>query len=66
MSGAQFGRSCEGCAHVMPEAWAKGRTLYRCDAEGPRKGYVIGKERFLPYIPAWCPKQAFGAAGAEE
>lgn len=53
---ADFSRTCEGCELVLSEPWAKGKTGYRCGAPGPRRGYHIGTEHFLPYIPAWCPK----------
>lgn len=56
MIGADFSRTCEGCEHVATEPWAKGQTSYRCFAEGRCKGYTVGIERFLPYVPAWCPK----------
>ena len=56
MSGALYGRSCDGCEEVVTEPWAKGKTGFRCNAPGPRRGYTVGVERFLPYIPAWCPK----------
>lgn len=56
MSGADFSRTCEGCEHVVTEPWAKGQTGYRCFADGPRRGYTVGIERFFPYVPAWCPK----------
>ena len=56
MIGADFSRTCEGCEHVVTEPWAKGQTSYRCFAEGRCKGYTVGIERFLPYVPAWCPK----------
>ena len=32
-------------------------TAYRCFAPGPHRGYHIGTERLLPYIPAWCPER---------
>ena len=53
---ADFSRTCEGCEHIATEPWAKGQTGYRCFAEGPHRGYLVGVERFLPYVPAWCPK----------
>lgn len=53
---ADFSRTCEGCAELISEPWAKGKTGYRCGATGPRRGYTVGIERFFPYIPAWCPK----------
>lgn len=55
-AGADWSRTCEGCEHVKSEPWAKGKTAFRCFAPGPCRGYHIGTERFLPYIPAWCPK----------
>lgn len=54
--GADFSRTCEGCEHVLTEPGGKGKEVFRCFAEGPRKGYTVGFDRFLPYIPAWCPK----------
>ena len=53
---ADFSRTCEGCEKVVSEPWAKSQTGYRCFADGPRRGYTVGIERFFPYIPAWCPK----------
>lgn len=53
---ADFSRTCEGCAEIISEPWAKGKMGYRCGATGPRRGYTVGIERFFPYIPAWCPK----------
>lgn len=26
------------------------------NAPGQTCGYIVGIERFLPYVPAWCPK----------
>ena len=56
MIGADFSRTCEGCEHIITEPGGKGRKVFRCFAEGPYKGYTVGFDRFLPYIPAWCPK----------
>ena len=56
MSGPIYGRTCEGCEHVVTENWIKGKTAYRCNAPGPCKGYIVGQVRFLPYIPARCPE----------
>lgn len=56
MSGPIYGRTCEGCEHVIAEKWVKGKTAHRCNAPGPCRGYVAGQAYFLPYIPAWCPE----------
>jgi len=56
MSGADFSHTCEGCEHVVLETWGKGTPSYRCFAPGVCRGYIVGIERFNPYIPAWCPK----------
>ena len=56
MSGADFSRTCEGCEHVKTEEWTKNKICFRCFAPGRCYGYTVGIERFLPYIPAWCPK----------
>lgn len=56
MSGPIYGRTCEGCGHVIEEKWVKGKTAHRCNAPGPCRGYVVGQEHFIPYIPAWCPE----------
>lgn len=56
MSGPIYGRTCEGCEHVIAEKWVKGKTAHRCNAPGPCRGYVVGQEHFIPYIPAWCPE----------
>ena len=53
---ADYSRTCAGCETVFSEPWAKGKTAYRCGAPGRCRGYVVGVERFLPYIPGWCPK----------
>ncbi len=54
--GADFSRTCEGCVHIVDEPGGKGKTLARCNAPGPCRGYVVGDGRFLPYVPAWCPR----------
>lgn len=54
---ADFSRSCEGCENVRAESWGGGKICYRCFGPGRYKGYVVGVERFKPYIPAWCPKK---------
>ena len=51
-----YTRTCEGCEHVVSEAWVKDKLSYRCFAPGRCKGFIVGIERFNPYIPAWCPK----------
>lgn len=66
MSGADYSRTCEGCEHIITEHLAKGKPAYRCFAPGKCKGYVVGVERFLPYIPAWCPKIGGGLRSPEE
>ncbi len=53
--GADFSRTCEGCAHAVSEEGPKGEPWERCFALGPCRGYVVGNKRFLPYVPAWCP-----------
>ena len=55
--GADWSRTCEGCAHIRAEPAAKNGTWYRCFAPGPRCGYVMSDnaERFFPYVPAWYP-----------
>lgn len=63
MSGADFTRTCEGCEYIVTEEWSKGRDVFRCFHEGQNRGYMVGVERFLPYIPAWCPKLKEGAYG---
>lgn len=61
--GADWTRTCEGCGYVRAVPWpVKGSyrmetTAYRCFAPGPRQGCHIGTERFVPYIPAWCPER---------
>jgi hypothetical protein len=52
---ADFSRTCKGCGKVAEEEWAPGKVWQRCGASGPRRGYVVGNGRFLPYVPAWCP-----------
>ena len=54
--GADFSRTCEGCAHITAEDAGKGQLWHRCSAPGPRRGYTVSTAgRFLPYVPAWCP-----------
>lgn len=59
---ADFSRTCEGCEHAITEPWpVKGSyseetVAFRCFANGPRKGRVVGIGMFEPYVPAWCPK----------
>ena len=55
MVGADFTSTCEGCEHVVAESWIKDTLAYRCFAPGVFRGYIVGTERFDPYIPAWCP-----------
>lgn len=58
---ADFSRTCKGCECVRSVPWpVKGRyseetIAFRCFAPGKHKGTVIGIERLVPYIPAWCP-----------
>lgn len=56
MTGCDWSRTCEGCQSVVTEVWAHGETAYRCSAPGEKQGYMVGREHFLPYVPAWCPK----------
>lgn len=63
---ADFTRTCEGCKEVIAEPWPKQKTGYRCGADGPWRGCVVGVRRFRPYIPAWCPKMAKSQAGSAE
>lgn len=53
---ADFSRTCAGCEQIVTSPWSKGKTAYRCGAPGAWQGRTVGVERFLPYIPAWCPK----------
>lgn len=53
---ADYARTCEECRHVVTEPWPRGKTGFRCNATGPCRGYLVGIDRFLPYIPAWCPR----------
>lgn len=49
--------TCAGCENIVAEPWPRGKTALRCTAPGECRGYVVGFDRPLPYIPAWCPKQ---------
>lgn len=49
-------KTCGDCDAVVAEKWPKGKTALRCSAPGAYRGYVVGFDRPLPYIPAWCPK----------
>lgn len=51
-----YSRTCEECEFVVPEPWPKGKVALRCNAEGPRKGYVVGIDSRDLFIPAWCPR----------
>ncbi|MBE6069721.1 MAG: hypothetical protein E7211_18825 [Clostridium lundense] len=55
MSGALFGRTCEGCKHIKEEPFNK-TVCYRCFAPGEWCGRVVGIKRYDPFIPAWCPR----------
>ena len=52
---ADFSRTCRDCRYAKEGQWDKKQIYYRCTALGPRQGYAVGIERFLPYVPAWCP-----------
>lgn len=54
-AGADWTRTCEGCAYIVMEPGPKGALWARCFAPGRCKGYVVGNKHFLPYVPAWCP-----------
>lgn len=56
MSVSLDNRTCDGCKHIVAELWPRGKMALRCSALGKCKGYVVGFDRPLPYIPAWCPK----------
>lgn len=52
-------RTCEGCPDIIREDGAKGVTILCCGLKGRwpvchMKGIMAGK--YLPYVPAWCPK----------
>ena len=53
---ADYSRTCEGCRFLVTEPWLKDVPSFRCGADGRCKGYIVGIERLLPYIPAWCPQ----------
>ena len=53
---ADFTRTCAGCDAIVIEPGPKGEPWNRCFEDGPFKGYVVGINHFLPYIPAWCPR----------
>lgn len=53
---ADFSKTCNGCRHIKTEEWTPTETAFRCFAPGPNCGYVVGVVHFLPYIPAWCPR----------
>ena len=56
MTRADYTRTCAGCGSVVTEDWVNGQKCFRCYAPGQTCGYIVGIERFLPYVPAWCPK----------
>lgn len=49
---ADYSRTCEGCRFLVTEPWLKDVPSFRCGADGRCKGYIVGIERLLPYIPA--------------
>ena len=51
-----YSRTCEGCRFIITEPWLKDVQSFRCGADGRCKGYIVGIERLLPCIPAWCPQ----------
>lgn len=53
---ADYSRTCEGCRFLITEPWLNDIPSFRCGADGRCKGYTVGIERLLPYIPAWCPE----------
>lgn len=53
---ADYSRTCEGCRFLVTEPWLKDVQSFHCGADGRCKGYIVGIERLLPYIPAWCPE----------
>lgn len=60
MTHADYTRTCAGCSSVVTEDWVNGKQCFRCYAPGQTRGYIVGIERFLPYVPAWCPKMGGG------
>lgn len=60
---ADLSRTCEGCEHLRAGPWpvkgncTKDTVAFRCFAPGPYRGYHMGTDRLLPYVPAWCPKE---------
>ena len=56
MTRADYTRTCDGCGSVVTEDWVNGQKCFRCYAPVQTCGYIVGIERFLPYVPAWCPK----------
>ena len=51
-----FSRTCKDCEALCYEERSTGASCYRCGHSGPRKGYMMGTVRPIPFIPAWCPK----------
>lgn len=56
MSGPVYGCTCEGCEHVIAEAWAKGKTAHRCNAPGLCGGTSV----FSPIYPGVVPETGRG------
>ncbi len=55
---ADFSRTCEDCGDVVEEKAVRGKLLARCVAPGPCRGYTVSSGgRFLPHVPAWCPRE---------
>lgn len=52
MTRADYTRTCAGCGSVVTEDWVNGQKCFRCYAPGQTCGYIVGIERFLPYVPA--------------
>lgn len=53
MTRADYTRTCAGCGSVVTEDWANGQKCFRCYEPGQTCGYIVGIERFLPYVPAY-------------
>ena len=58
---ADLSSTCEGCERVGSEPWpmrgngGEDAVAYRCFAPGPKRGRLVGINRFDPWVPAWCP-----------
>ena len=45
-----FSRTCKDCEALCYEERSTGASCYRCGHPGPRKGYMMGTVRPIPFL----------------